>query len=261
MVRTGNNESRSDSSQHGKGKEPELGGLLREPLSVQIAHRLANYIEGRRLRPGDMLPSENRLAAEFEVSRPVVREALRSLAGQGIVEIVNGKGAIIRPLDGSSLDLFFSRATRTEPEAIRQVMEVRKPLETQSARLAAERRTDAEVALIARTIFAMRENLDDLEAYADLDVQFHLILAEAARNKVMYYLIGSIRESLRDAVLEGLHHRRTKKQLERVQLLHEQILAEVKRQDPYGAERAMSAHFDDAVTALVGRSTIGKSSI
>jgi DNA-binding FadR family transcriptional regulator len=98
----------------------------------------------------------------------------------------------------------------------------------------------------------MREKLEDPEGYADLDVEFHLLLAEATRNKMMYYLIGSIRQTLRDAVLEGLRSRHTGRQIARVQELHEEILAQVERQDPDGAERAMLAHFDDAVAALVG---------
>lgn len=227
------------------------GRLQRESLSAQVARELADLVETRSLGPGELLPSENWLAENFGVSRSVIREALKSLAGQGVVDIVNGKGTIVRPLDGNSLDLFFKRAIRVEREALVQLMELRKLLEVQSAGLAAERRTTGEVERMGRIVGAMQGCLEDPECYAELDVEFHLLLAEATRNRMMYYLIGSVRQSLKNAVLEGLRSRHTARQIQRVQELHEEIFAEIKRGDASAAEGAMAAHFDDAVMALV----------
>lgn len=228
------------------------GRVVRGPMSAQISRLLAEFIEEHGLAPGDVLPAEHRLAKEFGVSRPVVREALRALAGRDVVEIVNGKGAVVRPMDASTLSAFFERAVKTEDDAVVGLMEVRKPLEAQSARLAAERRTDEEAGRMARIVSSMSERLEDPEAYANLDVAFHLLVAEATRNKMLHRLIASIRGSMKDAVLEGLLRRQTPGRLERVQELHEEVLSGIERRDPDAAAEAMTAHFDDAVTALIG---------
>lgn len=209
-------------------------------------------------RPGDILPSEATLARRFGVSRPVIREALRTLAGQGVVEIVSGKGAIVQPVDGTLLNLFFSRAIEIESGAPMELMEVRKPLEVQSAALAARRRTPEELAAMKATVQAMRRQLDDLEAYADLDLQLHLLLAAATRNRMMEHLIRSIRESLRDTIVEGLRRRNTREELERVQVLHQAVLQAIERGDDEEAARAMAQHFDEAVTALIRRPSDGQ---
>ncbi len=72
--------------------------LSRGTLGERAVASLARYIQDRDYQPGVVVPAEATLAAEFGVSRQVVREALRSLAGCGIVEIVNGKGAVVRPV-------------------------------------------------------------------------------------------------------------------------------------------------------------------
>ncbi len=82
--------------------------LSRDTLSDQVARQLLDFIVAHDLKPGARLPSEQTLAQEFQVSRPVIREALRSLAGKSVIDIVNGKGAIIKPLNAQPLGLFSS---------------------------------------------------------------------------------------------------------------------------------------------------------
>ncbi len=228
-----------------------LTNLSRETLPEQIAQSLIEFIRTQDLRPGDLLPSEAKLAGDFRVSRSVVREALKSLAAQGVVEVVSGKGAIVRPVDDKLLRLFFQRVIQFERATLIDLMDVRKPIEVQSASMAAQRRTAEELAYIAETVVSMREHLNDLETYIDLDVEFHLLIASATHNTIMYHLINSIRDPLKDVIREGLRRRDTTEQLERVQRLHEAILAAIEHGDASEAGQAMAQHFDEAVTALV----------
>lgn len=228
-----------------------LNNLTRQTLPEQVAEILIDFIAGEGLKPGELLPSTAKLSESFGVSRPVVREGLRSLASLGIIEIVNGKGAIVKPIDGSLLHLFFQRAVQLQRKSVMELMEIRKPLEIQSAILATERHTPEDLNKIEETVVAMAQNLHDLEAYANLDVEFHLQIAAATCNTMMYYLIGSIRESLEDAVLQGLHSRRRQVELERVQQTHELIFEGIKVKDADQAAEMMSIHFDEAVTALL----------
>jgi DNA-binding FadR family transcriptional regulator len=113
--------------------------LSRETLSDQVAKYLLLSISEKRLQPGDSLPSTARLMEEFSVSLPVIREALKSLSALGIITMSKGKGAIVKAIDDQLLRVFFSQAIRLEAEPLTRLMEVRQPLEIQSAMLAARR--------------------------------------------------------------------------------------------------------------------------
>ena len=228
-----------------------LQKLQRETLAERAAASLLEFIQARDLKPGEALPSETRLTTEFGVSRPIIREALKSLQGKGVIEIVNGKGAIIRSIDGTALRGYFSRAVQVNRDTILELREVRRGLEVQSAILAATRRTDEELARMAGIIAAMRAHVHDADSYIDLDVTLHLLIASASHNAMMFHLVESIREASKDTIREGLRRRHTTEQLERVQALHEALFAEVRDGHAEGARRAMDVHFDEAVTALI----------
>ena len=224
--------------------------LSRQTLSEQAARNLIEYIEAGNLKPGDILPSESKLASSFGVSRPVIREALRSLAGNGLIEVINGKGAIIKPVDSDPLRRFFRRAIIFDGDAIIELLEVRKGLEVQTASLAAERRTDEELAQMGQDIAAMREQMYDPEKCIESDLQFHLKIARSTHNLMAYYLLESIRDSTKNTILEGRLSRKTDEELERVQVLHEMIYAAIEAGNAEQAANAMITHFDEAVLAV-----------
>jgi len=231
--------------------EPALTTLKRETLSDQIAERLRQFIVNEALAPGDSLPSETRLAELFGVSRPVVREAFRSLTAQGVIEVVSGKGALVKPVGGELLGLFFERVVTSGHSTFGELMEVRQPLEVQSAKLAAVRRTAVEAAALETTVNAMRGQLSDLAAYAEADVDLHLQIAAAAHNEALYLLIGSIRTAMKELVLAGLHRRTSQEQLVQVQQFHEEMVACIVQGDSAGAAASMTAHFEDALRFVV----------
>ncbi len=229
-----------------------LTALPRSTLPDQIASKLLEHMVAENLQPGDLLPSEIKLADDFGVSRPVVREALRSLAAQGAIEVVSGKGAIVRPVDDRLLRLFFQRAIDVGHGSHLELMEIRKPLEVQSAVLAAQRHTPADAATILATVTAMNCQLDNLNNYAGLDVEFHLQVAAAAHNRLLYHLISSIRNSLREVVLAGLQRRERREQLERIQAVHQAIAGAIDCGDAAAAAANMTIHFDEALEFFTG---------
>jgi DNA-binding FadR family transcriptional regulator len=228
-----------------------LSKLSRETLAEQAARNLLAFIEAQDLKPGKLLPPETKLAADLGVSRPIIREALKSLEGKGIIEVVSGKGAIIKPLDSQPLQLFFQRAMQIEREAIIDLMELRKGIEVQSAALAAQRRTPEQIAQLAEIVASMRHNLHNPETYVELDVAFHQLLASMTRNTMLYHLMGAIRAAIKDTLHESRLRRLTDEQLERVQVGHEAILTSLEQSDTERAERAMAAHFDEAAMSLI----------
>ena len=228
-----------------------LTTLSRQTLSDQIVNKLTQYIASESLQPGDLLPSEIKLAEEFGVSRSVVREALRSMAAQGVIEVISGKGAIVRPVDDKLLRIYFQRAIEIGSSAYVELMEIRKLLEVESSTLAAQRRTVEEAAAILGTVETMGNHLDNLDTYADLDVEFHLLVAAATHNQLLYHLISSIRNSLRDVVREGLQRRDNRHQIERIQAVHQTIARAIEQENATEAAKNMTLHFDEALAVFL----------
>lgn len=223
--------------------------IKRDTLSDQVVNWVMAYIDTEQLRPNDSLPSVAKLAGQLQVSAPIVREAYKALQGRGIIQIINGKTATVKPLDDAILREFFQRARIFHKDSFKELIELRRGLEIQSAMLAAARRTDAELAQLHALVHRMRAVLPDADAFADLDVEFHLKIADATRNQLLATLINSIRESLRDSILFGLQNRASVPELEIVQAHHEKVLDAIQQQDAARASAAMTAHFDYALAA------------
>lgn len=223
--------------------------LHRDSLAQQIVQNLIEYIRAERLNPGDTLPAEGKLAELFGVSRPVIREAMKTLEGRGIIQIYNGKAATLKPISSETLRDFFQYAIDLNHDTFLELTELRRGIEVHAARLAAARRTPEQLAAMRQTVAQMREHLHEPEAFAEYDVEFHLQIASATHNSLIYHLVKSIRDSLKDAVLEGLRHRMSAEEFERVQARHEDLLAQFERGDSRGAAEAMERHFDEAIKA------------
>lgn len=227
-----------------------LPKITRGTLADQVTDRLLEYIESQHLKPGDLLPSETSLANSFGVSRPVIREALKNLEGKGVIEIVNGKGALIRPIDSDPLRLFFQRAMQMEYGTMLELMEVRKGIEVEAAFLAAKRRDENDLKVISNIVKEMRDNMQNLDAYIQLDVEFHLRIAAASHNGMIVYLVESIRDALRNTISAGLKSRGSALRLEPIQELHELLLQKLTEGDAEAVMLAMSQHFDEAILAM-----------
>jgi DNA-binding FadR family transcriptional regulator len=222
-------------------------------LPDQIAGQILAQLTQHGARPGDLLPSEAKISAQFQVSRPMVREALKQLAGQGVVEVVNGRGTLVRALDEAQLRAYFTHAVTIERLPFREIMEARKPIEVQSARLAASRRTPDQLEAMQDVVRKMRRNLSNADAYVDLDHELHRQIAEASGNVIIMHLIGSLRGALNDLTHNTLYRRRNRQQLERVHVLHEAIVNAIGYRNADAAGQAMDVHFSEALSFLIQR--------
>lgn len=233
--------------------------LRRETLSGQLAEELIALIQRDHLNPGDFLPSAASLTEDYGVSRPVVREALRTLEARGIIRTENGRGAIVQPISSELLSQYFRRVATVHEQALVELLEVRRGLEIESASLAAMRATDEELAQIARIVDEMRAFVGKGEGYAGLDADLHLAIASATHNTMLYYLIESIREPLKESmevglrnIAQGLRGHGGVNHYQRVQELHEDLLAALKHRDRDEAALVMGRHFDEAVWYIAG---------
>ena len=223
--------------------------LRRDTLAKQLAEHLIARIEDD-LVPGTLLPSEASLAAEFGVSRQVVREALKALAAKDVITIANGKGAIVRPMTSEPLRDFFQRALRNRHATAVELLEVRKGIEVQSAALAAKRRTPAELAELQSILPALGEAVRDPAAFTIIDTQFHLLVAAASHNKLLHHLIESIREPMQESMRAVSRRRVTEEQHAFALTAHARIVDAIERAEPEAAGSAMAAHFNVAISLV-----------
>ena len=226
--------------------------LRRDTLAEQVAERLIMLIEHDELAPGTLLPAEGKLAQEFGVSRPVVREALKVLAAKDIVAIANGKGAIVRPMTSAPLRDFFQRALRNRHATAVELLEVRKGIEVQSASLAAQLRTDEELSELTGILPALSEALHDPVAFVTIDTRFHLLVAAASHNKLLHHLIESIRDPMQESMREVSRRRVTEEQHAFALTAHARIVDAIEEAAPEAAGSAMAAHFDVAISLVQG---------
>jgi GntR family transcriptional regulator, transcriptional repressor for pyruvate dehydrogenase complex len=231
--------------------------LHRESLADQVGQHLLAMIRERGLAPGDQLPSEAALAERFQVSRPVIREALTHLKSLGIIGTQSGKPAVVQQVDGRLPAIFFAYSLSLKGVEVYDLLEVRRGLEVQSAVLAAERATVADIRQLEALALGMKRHLDrdEIDDFVELDVQFHLLIARASRNVLLVHLIEAIREPLRESVMVGLSSRRSAAEIQHVQHVHEQIVASIAAHDGDAATRAMAEHFDRALLAIHRRGT------
>ncbi len=214
----------------------------RSRLSDDAAEQVRRLIHEGGLRPGDRLPSERDLARQLGVARTSVREGLRSLEIAGFLEIVPGKGTFLR--DGASVP--FSNAIRSwlarHEGAIVELIELREAIESQAARLAAERSTPEDTVALGAALTLMREATITLEVdrFVEADRVFHDALAQATRNDL-------IRRALASIARETLSFRQATTSLgrwvmERTIAEHEAILRAIAARDATNAATAMRAH-------------------
>ncbi|WP_420002632.1 FadR/GntR family transcriptional regulator [Arenibacterium sp. LLYu02] len=215
-------------------------------LGDRASSAILQHIRTEKLQPGSPLPSEARLADMLGVSRPVIREAMRTLRGLGVLQIFNGRGAVVGELSPNTLEVFFSHALQTVDNSYISLMELRSGLECQAAALAAARHGPKDEALLRDLIAEMAKAQDNPAAYSQLDADLHIAIARASDNQLLLFMVQSIRSAMREASLRGMELRIGERETAMVQTMHEDIVTAILAGDSLGAAAAMKRHMDSA---------------
>src|SRR5581483_6103846 len=224
------------------GIEPQL---IRRAYE-QVADHLRALIISGALPPGARLPLESDLADEFGVSRPTVREALRSLSGERLVHTTKGPGGgtfVTLPTLGSISDFVTTSLTLlrdTQMVTLDEFLETRRLLETHAAGRAAERRSAEDVERLHATIPSAPLRLTTTEQFVH-NRDFHLKLLEIAQNSLLYVaarpVFSVLETKLERSKLDKPVHKAINEQ-------HLELAALVEAGDVEAAEAAMAAHLD-----------------
>ena len=220
--------------------------VRRRPRS--LAHEVVDAL-GRRIRdgslaPGEKLPTEAAIMEEFGVSRTVVREAISRLQAGGLVETRHGVGTFVVGL-GDATSFRISPDQLGTLQDVIAVLELRIAVETESAGLAALRRTEDNLQSLREALKAFVAAVEQGRDAVGPDFQFHLEIARATQNHHFLDLMATLGGTMIPrARLEppGPLTPEREAYLRRVNSEHENIVDAIARQDPEGARAAMRTH-------------------
>ena len=213
-------------------------------LALELVQGLCDRIRDGRLAPGDKLPTEATLMAEFGVSRTVVREAISKLQAAGQVETRHGIGTFVVGLGDAGGFRIAPEQMATLRDVI-AVLELRIGLETEAAALAAQRRSPADLAQMRTALDAVAAAVEAGTDAVSADFQFHLSIARATQNPHFAELTGTLgariipRARLDD---EGAVSEARRLYLRRINAEHENILDAITSGDAEAARAAMRTH-------------------
>lgn len=218
-------------------------------LSEQVAQALSASIRQGRLGPGDRLPTEADLVAQFGVSRTVVREAISRLKSLGLVDSRQGSGVFVRRAGFSPLN--FDARHAESRQAVVQMAEVRRALEAEVAALAAQRRTAADLRRIRAAVNALDKAVRAGGDGVEQDVAYHRAIAEAARNPFLMSTLDYLQQFLRGATrVTRANEARRSDFAAQVREEHEAIVRAIEAGESLEARGAAARHMDNAIVRI-----------
>ena len=219
-----------------------------QPFKVKKTYEeVADYLQHQILsgvyKAGERLPSIRELAETLGVGQSTVREAISSLKTIGLLTMRQGEGTFVTRTEPQEVLASFEHIRPMSLNDTIALLEVRKIIETGMVRLAAERRTDEDMAKIEEALAQMTEAVRTGDRWEQADWNFHYALAVSSHNPVL----ESIMQNLADTISKSLKTSREKLfhkpgSAERLLIEHREIGKAVKQQNPQKAEEAMLLH-------------------
>jgi DNA-binding FadR family transcriptional regulator len=206
-----------------------MPGLRHGPVVPQVERLLRDLVRAGRWQVGDRLPNEVDLAKELGVGRSTVREAVRLLARDGVLDVRHGSGTFVADAAAARADV----ATMLRRARLREVYEVRRALEVEAARLAARRVRPEDIHVLRETL-SRRQALaaGDPTTFVDADLRFDRAIVELAGNPVLADLFTSVLPVIREALVELERHETQRPDTSGA---HENLLTALERGDVEGA--------------------------
>lgn len=181
-----------------------MAQVTRVPLAEQAADLLLDRIREGEWPLGSKLPGESTLGPQLGVGRSTVREAIRRLAGQGVLSTRQGAGVFV-----DALDIVEDWSVALRMADINSVIEARIAVEVEAAALAAERRSPVELRAIRHAAAERDSQRTEIDAHVDADIAFHRAVVTASHNPLIVDLFDSFTPRSRQAMIELLRLRGT----------------------------------------------------
>ena len=231
--------------------------MEKKNLAQQTAERLyARIVLEKQIAPGEKLPNELELAQALGVSRATLREAVRTLTAQGVLEVRRGKGTFVsapkvdegffsREVEGIE-DFGFGGLSRVKGQ-LRDLFELRSIFEPAAARLACCRATEGELADILERGAAVERCIRTGKDRTAADGAFHASIVRATHNEFLTRLLPLIDRAVMTAVEAGEHGEQLAEDTLRD---HALLLEFFRKRDERGAEHAMAIHMHHSIDVM-----------
>jgi GntR family transcriptional repressor for pyruvate dehydrogenase complex len=210
-----------------------------DPHLPSLVRRAEEHLRKYILKQGDndLLPSQGELATTLGVSRTVLREAMKHLEAEGLLEIAQGRRCRVKPAGPHASVRTLHAMLRRSDGSLAHLLEVRRPLEGEIAALAAGRIQPDELSTLEKTILEL-EVLQTLDRRVEADLLFHRTLAQATRNPVFPLLLDTLAELMRASRYASIGAHGVSAAVDG----HREILEAVKSGNPTAAREAMLRH-------------------
>lgn len=222
-------------------------------LGDRVYNQLVELITSGELSENSRLPSEIELTKQFQVSRPILRQALARLRAEGLIISRQGSGSFVqRRANFAVLDFGRLRSIHD----VRKCLEFRRGLESEAARQAATKHLEAHSREIGRAIQAMRRAIAQGSQAIEEDFAFHLAIAQATDNR--FFLISL--EALRSQIIFGINLNRSlsvdpiTQRLKAVEAEHSRIFDAIRKRDSEAAGNAMANHIGKGIERVFDQS-------
>ena len=214
-----------------------------EELVHVISEYLTDSILAGDLRPGDKLPSDRTLSVMFNVGRTSIREALKVLSVLGLIDIRPGQGTFICLESSNFFSMPLSWSFFMGEHNVDYIIDVRNVLEVESAKQAANKATQSNMEKLTPVYGQMRDSYlhKNLQSFLDLDLDFHLAIAECSQNPIISNLLLTSRKLVRYISKTGLV---SLEHLNQIYEEHTRIYEAILNHDAESAARLMLRHLD-----------------
>ncbi|MGO8819743.1 MAG: FadR/GntR family transcriptional regulator [Desulfomonilaceae bacterium] len=223
-------------------------------MSEKVGEQLIKAISEGRFKVGEKLPSQPDLAELMGVSRPSIREAVKLLELQGMIETVQGGGTIVRNVAAQEIRTPIEVLLDADKEKILELTDVRALLEVWSAKRAASNRTEDELQQILSLIEGMEKDFETGSIHYELDVKFHKEIAGATHNTILTHLLGSFFDLIRESIK---FHREQMfvSRADQIKILehHRRVYEAIRDRDPERAQASMHEHLQFVIDEFRAR--------
>lgn len=218
-------------------------------LSFEVAHQIAQAIEEGRFQEGDALPPAQKLALQFDVSRPIVREALTVLQIQGYVSIKHGKGVFVKDPASDILNVPVDKWLKNNIKLVEDFYEARLFIEPVCAERAARFATKQEIAQLQELLSTVEPLFKESNAsmLVGPDIDFHSKIASMANNLFLKKMLDAViipENDIRKVILRLPNHQMV------THHDHIDIFDAIKNHDPDAARDAMITALERPLTAI-----------
>ncbi|MGV3244501.1 FadR/GntR family transcriptional regulator [Staphylococcus sp. 11261D007BR] len=221
-----------------------------QKIYEQIADLLIQQIEQGKLQVGDRLPSIQKLSEEYGVSNASIREALNALRMIGLIEIKQGYGTFIKANHPQLFDFSSQQLTK---ERVQEILELREVVEISTAQFASNRRSEEDIEAMNLALKEMNEAIGQQRSGEEADLKFHLAIAKASQNRLLYELLNNISDLIQQTMkgTRRIYIYNRQKTMEKLMEEHIAILEAIQNKDESQAAKAMTQHLAEIRQTLI----------